>query len=92
MMRSPQGKAAVHSPKLTAAFQTSYAAHLGEHSQCAIAADPMEVLRGQYAAFGLGLYQMGGMALLVTGPGVPSRTMPDARCAWLYLRQLRGAV
>jgi hypothetical protein len=90
MMRSPQiGEAAAHSPKQTAAL-ISNPAHASEHEQSATGADALEVLRRQYAEFGLSLFQLTGRTLVATGPGVPTRTMPDMRCAWMYLRQMRG--
>lgn len=90
MTPTAQGKAAVHSPKLTAAFQTDYPARRSEQGKCATDADALESLQRHYSAFGLSLFPLAGRALVVTGAGVPTRTMPDIRCAWLYLRQIRG--
>jgi hypothetical protein len=92
MTPTGQGKAAAHSPKLTAAFQTSYPAHRSERTECATDPGTLEDLQRRYTAHGLNLFQLAGRVLVATGPGVPSRTMPDLRCAWLYLRQLTGAV
>jgi hypothetical protein len=90
MTRSPQMReAAAHSPKQTAAL-IDHPAHLSEHRQSAIAADPVEALQRQYAEFGLTLHQLMGVSFVATGPGLATRAMPDLRCARQYLRQLLG--
>jgi hypothetical protein len=90
MTRSPQMReAAAHSPKQTAA-PISNPAHRSEHTQSATEHDALEALQRQYAEFGLSLFQLMGRSVVATGPGVAARTMPDLRCAWMYLRQIRG--
>jgi len=89
MMPSPQGKTGPLA-KAKPVPQDSYAAHRSEQSECATEGERLESLRRQFLAFGLSVHQLTGQELAVTGEGAASRTMPDARCAWLYLRQLRG--
>jgi hypothetical protein len=89
MMPSPQGKTGPLA-KAKPVPQTLHVAHLSEQNQSATDADRMESLRRQFREFGLSVHQLTGQELAVTGQGAATRTMPDARCAWLYLRQLRG--
>jgi hypothetical protein len=46
-------------------------------------------LRQQFAPFGLSVYRLIGSELALTGAGL-SRSLPDDRCAWMLLRQLKG--
>lgn len=49
----------------------------------------LTALRRQFAPFGLSIYRLIGSELALTGVGL-SRCLPDDRCAYVYLRQLRG--
>lgn len=49
----------------------------------------LTALRRQFAPFGLSVYRLIGSELALTGVGL-SRCLPDDRCAYVYLRQLRG--
>lgn len=49
----------------------------------------LAVLRRQFAAIGLSVYRLLGSELAVTGSS-SSWCLPDERCAWAYLRHLRG--
>lgn len=90
MLPSPYGKTGPLA-KAKPVPQSDYPARLDEQEQFATDAEPLQALQRQYAAFGLGLYQLTGRALLVSGPHMASRSMPDERCARLFLRQLKGA-
>lgn len=46
-------------------------------------------LQRQFQPFGLSIHRMGGAELAISGVGF-AKSVPDARCAWLLLRQLRG--
>lgn len=61
--------------------------------QCASVEERLEALQRQFSAIGLTLRQLGcGRELALTGPTLGLKTLPDIRCAWMLLRQLRGAV
>lgn len=54
------------------------------------AGDPrLSALRLQLAAYGLSVHRMQGTELAVSGSGF-ARMVPDTRCAWLLVRQLKG--
>lgn len=90
MMPSPQGKTGPLA-KAKPVLQITHAAHLSEQTECASDGARLEALRRQFCEFGLSVHQLTGAELVVTGPGAPSRCVPDIRSGWLYLRQLRGA-
>lgn len=49
----------------------------------------LSALRRHLAPFGLSVHRMLGTELALSGPGY-ARSVPDTRCAWLLVRQLRG--
>jgi hypothetical protein len=73
-------------------LQTHEATLVGAASmQCATPDCRLEALQRQFSAFGLSLSQLGcGQELALTGPLIGFKSLPDARCAWMVLRQLRG--
>lgn len=90
MMPSPQGKTGPLT-KAKPVYQDSYTAHRSEPSECDTDGERLESLRRQFLSLGLSVHQLTGAEMVVTGPGAPSRSVPDIRSGWLYLRQMRGA-
>ncbi len=86
---APKGKAAASALVSNAAtFQTNQLNQVTQSSEPDGSAR-LTLLQQQFAQHGLGVRQLMGAELAVTGPRAPGRVFPDARSAWMYLRQLR---
>lgn len=92
MQLAAQGKGTA-SGQESRSLQVTHQRHLSEaHQDSSREPDRLEALRRQLASFDVQIHELSGTQLAVTGPNFAGRVVPDARGAWLLLRQLRGGL